>query len=314
MLAVNAQPADLPRGSADWVLERKIDGLRCIAARSGPDVRLWSRNRLPYTERFSHLVAALKELPVESFVLDGEVAAFGPDGTTSFAGLQRPAPGVTVSYCAFDILSLLDHDTSELPLRERRQLLSRLLGDSSEALRLPEEVAGEAGPALASACERGWEGLVAKRLDEGYTSGRSSSWLKLKCVGNQEMVIGGWTEPRSTRVGFGALLVGYNDRSGLRYAGKVGTGFDAATLTSLHAELQARATSESPFVDDVGAALSGSRSPSAARRALQAVHWVRPELVAQVGFTEWTPDGRLRHPRFEGLRSDKKPSEVTRER
>jgi ATP-dependent DNA ligase len=151
---------------------------------------------------------------------------------------------------------------------------------------------------LRQACADGWEGLIAKRPESVYRSGRSADWLKLKCSASQELVIGGWTEPRGARTHFGALLVGYHDDEGFRYAGKVGTGFDAATLADLHGRIVARERPTSPFVDRV-------RERSA--------HWTEPELVANFGFTEWTTDGKLRHPRYEGLRPDKDPRSVTRE-
>jgi bifunctional non-homologous end joining protein LigD len=152
---------------------------------------------------------------------------------------------------------------------------------------------------LEEACAKGWEGLIAKRADAVYVPGRSPSWRKLKCLASQEMVIGGWTEPQRSRTGFGALLVGYYDGDKLRYAGKVGTGFTEATLRSLHAELQKGELDTSPFVDPVRE---------------RGVHWAKPKLVANIGFSEWTREGRLRHPRFEGLRPDKGPKEVVRER
>ncbi len=281
-----------------WVLERKLDGLRCIAMRGDGKVTLWSRNRLPYTARFPDVVHAVSQLPAPSFVLDGEVVAFDERDRSSFSLLQRPLQaGTRRVYSVFDVLEVLGRDTTGLALSDRRALLSRLITPDG-VLEFPEQVSGDPEAARASACARGWEGLVAKRADSTYQAGRSSDWLKLKCVASQELVVGGWTDPRASREGFGALLVGYHDDTGLRYAGKVGTGFDAATLHRIRGLLDQRAQPASPFVDAV---------PE------KAPHWVRPDLVAAVGFTEWTTDGRLRHPRFEGLRDDKDAAEVVRE-
>lgn len=278
-----------------WIYERKLDGLRCIAVRNGDDVELWSRNHLSFTKRFPGLVAAVRRLPVDNVVLDGEIVAMA-GGRTSFSLLQKgshAAPELHV----FDVLHLLGTDTTGLPLLERKALLERAI-DGDGPLHAVAHVDGDPERLLAEACRHGWEGLIAKRGDGLYRGGRSSDWKKLKCSASQELVIGGWTEPGGARVGFGALLVGYFDDSGLRYAGKVGTGFNAETLDTLYAELRVREIDGAPFVDRV-------RDKTA--------HWVRPELVANVAFTEWTPDAKLRHPRFEGLRPDKAATDVHRE-
>jgi ATP-dependent DNA ligase len=194
-------------------------------------------------------------------------------------------------------LHLLGQDTTALGLADRKALLRQAI-EEGNGLRVVPELEGDAEPLVDRACRDGWEGIIAKRLDSPYRSGRSGDWRKLKCAASQELVIGGWTEPRGSRIGFGALLVGVHDDTGLRYAGKVGTGFTSETLASLKADLVRREVATSPFVDNVREKMA---------------HWVRPDLVADIAFGEWTTDGRLRHPRFQGLRPDKDPAQVRRE-
>ena len=200
---------------------------------------------------------------------------------------------------AFDLLELDGEDLTAQPLLQRRARLTQAIR-SSDALQLIEALPGDSGQRFAEACRSGWEGLIAKRADAPYTRGRSRDWLKLKCSWEQEFVIGGFTEPAGSRTDFGALLVGYHEDGQLRYAGKVGTGYSAVTLRDLGARLRALEMPKSPFVD--------------ARPIPRGTHWTRPELVGQVGFAEWTTDGRLRQPRFLGLRDDKGADEVVRER
>jgi bifunctional non-homologous end joining protein LigD len=208
------------------------------------------------------------------------------------------ASGVPVFLYVFDLLVVDGQDITALPLRLRKRLL-RAAVDFRDPLRMSTHRNTDGEAYLRDACRRGWEGLVAKRADAPYTPGRRSpDWLKLKCGHEQELVIGGWTDPQRSRTGFGALLVGYHDGGDLRYAGKVGTGFDHRVL----ADLSAR------FRD-----LSADRSPFGGPVKEKGAHWVRPELVAQVGFSEWTRDGKLRHPRYLGLRDDKAPEDVVRE-
>lgn len=287
-----------PLRSGEWLYERKLDGLRCIAVREGPRIELWSRNRLSFNRRFPGLVADLAATPVPSFVLDGEVVAFDRD-RTSFQLLQS-GEGGEPALVAFDLLHLLGRSTTGLPLSERVDLLRRTLSATAVdgRIRISEQLHGRPEDLMADACARGWEGLMAKRATSQYRSGRSPDWRKLKCTARQELVIGGWTDPGGARTGFGALLVGYYEGGSLVYAGKVGTGFDEKTLRSLHARLHSLARADSPF-----------RDPPRERGA----HWAAPELVAEIAFTEWTRDGRLRHPSFLGLREDKPATEVVRE-
>jgi DNA ligase D-like protein (predicted ligase) len=291
-----------------WIYERKLDGERCLAFRHGGRLRLLSRTRQPLNDTYPELVGPLEAQRSDDFIVDGEIVAF-EGRRTSFERLQRriqlrdPASalrsGVAVFYYLFDILHLEGNDTSALQLRDRKSLLRNALSYGDPLRFLPHR--NTEGEALyQDACRRGWEGLIAKRADAPYRHARSDDWLKLKCVNEQEFVIGGWTDPTGTRVGLGALLIGYYDRGALRYAGKVGTGYSQAVLRDLRSRLDRLARAEPPFEHD---GLPRSR-----------VHWVRPELVAQIGFTEVTRDGKLRHPRFLGLRDDKHPREVVLER
>ncbi|MGD9736015.1 MAG: non-homologous end-joining DNA ligase [Solirubrobacterales bacterium] len=291
-----------------WIFERKLDGMRCLAFRQGSEVRLRSRTRHALNATFPELVEALLAQAPEQFVLDGEIVAF-EGNQTSFARLQRRLgiqdpdrarrTGVAVFYYLFDVLHLEGHDVSGLPLRERKAILREVFC-FEDPLRFTPHRDAEGESFYAEACRDGWEGLIAKRADAPYRHKRSRDWLKFKCVAGQEFVVGGYTDPGGRRIGFGSLLVGYYDGRGrLRYAGKVGTGYTDAVLRDLGARLARLEQEESPF--------AGDELPTKA-------HWVAPELVAQVGYTELTRDLRLRHPRFLGLRDDKRPREVVLER
>jgi DNA ligase D-like protein (predicted ligase) len=277
-----------------WIYERKLDGIRCIAIRDGDALKLLSRNDLSLNDRYPHVVQDLAAERCPRFAIDGEVVAF-EGAQTSFQRLAHP--DATIFYYVFDVLWLDGEDVRGRPLRERKALLREAL-DFKGHVRWTE-YRNEQGEAMfAEACAKGWEGVIAKRADSTYTSSRSKDWLKFKCEQGQELVIGGYTAPRGTREVLGALLVGHFEDGRLRYAGKVGTGFDRATLKDLGARLEPLRRDTSPFAD--------------APRFRDAT-WVEPELVAQLGFSEWTTAGRLRHPRFQGLRFDKPASEVVRE-
>jgi bifunctional non-homologous end joining protein LigD len=292
----------------DWLLERKFDGERCVTHKHGGKVRLESRTAKDLTDTYPEVRDAVAGQRDRELLLDGEVVAFDGD-QTSFGRLQQrlgvtnPSPELVEAYpvvfCVFDLLELDGEDLRGQPLLERRERLMEAIRPGP-ALRLSEAWRDDSQGRFAQACRSGWEGLIAKRAQAPYVTGRSRDWLKLKCVWEQEFVIGGYTDPAGSRTDFGALLVGYNEDRQLRYAGKVGTGYTAATLRDLGARLRRLHTPESPFVD--------------ARPIPRGTHWVRPELVAQIGFAEWTNDGRLRQPRFLGLRDDKRPAEVVRER
>lgn len=294
MLATLAEPGDLGEG---WVIERKFDGIRLVVVRDGDDIALWTRNRNRRDGSFPDVVAALRNQPIDRFVADGEVVAF-EHGRDNFAALHG---GLAVLFL-FDLVHLDDHDLNDIPLVDRRRLLEEAV-IFDERIRFSPSLDGEPTALLAEACTQGWEGLVAKRANSRYVHGRSRDWLKLKCIRRQELVIGGFTDPKGSRTGFGALLVGHHDGEDLVYAGRVGTGFDEATLVRLVRLLEARRRENPPFtrgMDKGGPPKKGS-------------HWVTPDLVCEIGFAEWTPDGKLRHPRFLGLRDDKDASAVVRE-
>jgi bifunctional non-homologous end joining protein LigD len=287
---------DKPFSDPNWIYERKLDGIRILAYREGGDVRLESRIGHARNESFPDLVKALRDERAGDFVVDGEVVAF-EGSRTSFQKLQRGTG--PVYYYVFDILSLGGDDVTARPLRERKGLLRRAL-DFHGRVRFTPHRNGDGERYFEHACRHGWEGLIAKRADSPYVQKRSRDWLKFKCSSEQELVIGGFTAPQGSRTDFGALLVGYYERKVLKYAGKVGTGFSQETLRTLGKRLRELERDTPPF-DSVDPVPRGT-------------HWVEPELVAQIAFTEWTRDGRLRHPRFLGLRDDKPAREVVRER
>jgi bifunctional non-homologous end joining protein LigD len=292
-----------------WIFERKLDGERCIAFAHRAGVRLMSRNQREITSTFPEIATALAaQLATAGHVLDGEIVAFN-GSQTSFArlqrrlGVRRPSESLLGEVPAFFYLFGFMHsggrDMHELPQLERKQFLRQLLSDR-DPLRYTEHRERDGEAYFQQACRDGWEGLIAKRADAPYLSGRSRYWLKFKCENGQEFVIGGYTDPQGARKGFGALLIGYYDADGrLTYAGKVGTGFSDRMLRSLHTALS-RLVRDQP-------AFERGKLPHTR------VHWVEPQLVGQVAFTEWTRDGQLRHPRFQGLRRDKDPADVVRE-
>ncbi len=292
----------------DWILERKFDGERCVTRKAGNDVQLESRTGKDLTGTYPEVRSAVAAQAPRNLLLDGEVVAYDGD-QTSFTRLQQrlgttsPSPEQVakypVVYCVFDLLEIDGEDLTDRPLVERRDRLTTAIRSSS-ALQHTEAWRDDPQGRFAAACRSGWEGLIAKRADAPYVAGRSKDWLKLKCVWEQEFVVGGYTDPGGARTDFGALLVGYYERGSLRYAGKVGTGYTKATLHDLGIRLRKLETVEPAFVD--------------VRPIPRGVHWTRPELVVQIGFAEWTNDARLRQPRFLGLRDDKSPAEVVRER
>jgi bifunctional non-homologous end joining protein LigD len=291
-----------------WIYERKLDGERVIAFRDEHGVTLRSRTGRALDGTYPELMAALEAQATTDFIIDGEVVAF-EGSRTSFERLQQRigitnpdqavASGVAVYYYVFDLLRLNGVDVTDQPQRERKRLLREAISFGGP-LRFTTHRNTNGETFLTEACHKGWEGLIAKRADAPYTHLRSRDWLKFKCVAEQEFVIGGFTEPAGSRRGFGALLVGYYDgRDSLRYAGKVGTGYNDRTLAELRARMDGLVRDTQPFTG----------SPVREKGA----HWIQPELVAQIGFTEWTRDGKLRHPRFLGLRRDKDPFDVVRE-
>jgi bifunctional non-homologous end joining protein LigD len=262
----------------EWVFERKYDGIRLLAFRHGSEIRLLSRNQLPQT--CPPIASAVAGLPLHDAILDGEL-------TWGKAG---------IAYHVFDLPWLDGRNLTALPLHERRALLDAL--PFTPPLQ-HVELLTDSHP-WERACREGWEGVIAKRRDSRYEHRRSPHWLKMKCEASQELVVGGFTDPQGGRVGLGALLVGYFDADDFVFAGKVGTGFDTKLLLDLRSRLDAIEIPQSPFT--VATGLPRIRA-----------HWVRPEMVVQVAFIQWTAHGKLRHSRFLGLRSDKPPHDVVRE-
>ncbi len=286
-----------PFSNPEWLFETKLDGIRCLTFRKGREVRLLSRNQLSLNQGFPTISRSLIEQPLD-FIVDGEIVAI-ERGVSRFALLQRRMQmDVPVFYYIFDVLHIAGYDVTQLELRYRKELLRRAFS-FQDPLRFSEHRETDGEAYFREACRKGWEGLVAKRAGSIYVHQRSKDWLKFKCENQQEFVIVGYTEPAGQRVGIGAILVGVYDRGKLRYAGKVGTGFDTQTLKDLEKRLSGIERKSSPCTED---SLPKTK-----------VHWVQPKFVAQVAFTEWTSAAKLRHPRYLGLRIDKKPADVVRE-
>jgi DNA ligase D-like protein (predicted ligase) len=294
-----------------WVYERKLDGQRCLAVRDGRGTRLYSRSGRDVTVAFPEIAEALEQQASADFVIDGEVVAF-EGSRTSFEKLQprihlssadkARRSGVPVYFYVFDVLRADGVDVRGEPLLDRKGRLRGLLTFDGPIRYTPHRRRG-GEEYFAEACRKGWEGLIAKRADASYATGRTDRWLKFKCEAGQELVVVGWTDPEGSRVALGALLLAYWDRKDgddLVYAGKVGTGFSQSVLRDLHARLSSIERDSTPC----------TRGSSIPRKG---VHWAEPRLVAQVAFTEWTRDGQLRHPRYLGLRTDKKATDVVRE-
>ena len=261
----------------DWLFERKYDGIRLLAFRRGSSVRLYSRNQILQNDVYPSIVRAMQRLPVRDVILDGEVLHDG-------------------AFHIFDIPWLDGTERMSLPLMQRGALLAAL--PLEKPLLRVSELAGDAP--WQQACAEGWEGVIAKRRDSSYEQRRSKNWLKMKCEAAQEFVVGGFTDPQGSRVGLGALLVGYYDKDDFVFAGKVGTGFDTKLLNELRQKLSALEIDKSPFTRAVG--LPRVR-----------MHWVTPKIVVQVAFLQWTVHGKLRHSRLIGIRTDKSPRDVVRE-
>lgn len=287
-----------------WLHEMKLDGYRMLTRIERGKAEMYSRNGKEWTANFPAIARCAARLPVEDAWLDGEVVVLDPDGRTSFQSLQNALSDASgkLHYFVFDMPFLNGHDLRQVPLVERKRLLEKLLESAPAALRYSAHVQGSGVEFYKQACELKLEGMISKLAQSTYRGGRCRDWFKVKCAMRQEMVIGGFTDPEGTRTGFGALLLGYYETpEKLVYAGKVGTGFNEATLTSLYRKLKPLEVKAAPFVN-----------PPLGYEA-KGVHWIRPELVGEVSFTEWTNDGTLRHPSFQGLREDKKPKDVVRE-
>jgi bifunctional non-homologous end joining protein LigD len=296
---------EAPRG-AEWVHEMKLDGYRMLCRVEDGEAQMISRNAKDWTGNFSAVERCAARLPVESAWLDGEVVVMESDGRTSFQALQNALTidhSAKLHYFIFDLLYLNGYDLRRVPLVERKRVLETLLANAPATLKFSSHIEGSGEEFYAQACKLKLEGMISKRAQSTYQSGRCRDWLKVKCSQRQEMVVGGYTDPEGTRSGFGALLLGVYEPDGkLRYSGKVGTGFNEATLKTLHKRLTALETDKPAF-----------SNPPRGYEA-KGAHWIKPELVAEIEFTEWTNDGTLRHPSFQGLREDKKAKDVVRER
>ncbi len=286
-----------PRHPEEWFFEMKYDGFRGIAGICNGRTALWTRNSLDLKARFPTVAAAIERIKADQAVIDGEIVALDSSGTPRFQLLQQG--NTPHAYFAFDLLWLNGVDLRARPLEESRELLGRLLSGSPKGILLSAEIAGDPAKALAAAAERGYEGLIAKRRGSVYENRRSKAWLKLKAVNVQEFAIAGYMPATHSSSQIGSLILGVMDEGEMRFAGKVGTGFSA----KLRGEL----------MKDLSRDRSSAQTVTGAPRFRDAT-WVRPRLVAQVQFTEWTADGRLRHPSFLGLREDKRPEDCVREK
>ena len=300
----------------DWLLEIKFDGYRALTTLNGGQVELWSRNHLPLSASFPELVPALAALPCRNAVIDGEIVALDPQGRPRFQllqGLARDSTRPPLFYYVFDLLHLDGTSLLGQPIESRKALLDKLFSGTASPLGLSPVFRTTPAQLLAQIRRQGLEGIVAKTARSLYEPGRRSGhWLKCRIASDQEFVVGGFTPPRGSRTWFGALLLGYYDHGQLHYAGKVGTGFNEAARRNLMKRFRSLQTTASPFVD-----LPQTRRPrfgaGMTAAAMREVTWLKPELVVQARFSEWTREGQLRHPVYLGLRDDKAARDVVRE-
>jgi bifunctional non-homologous end joining protein LigD len=308
---MKARRAPAPAHDGHWLYEVKFDGFRVLAIKNGREVELWSRNQKRLDERFPGVVKAVAALPVTSCMLDGEVCALNAEGRSSFQLLQNAADhAVPVVYYVFDLLFEGGKDLRALPLTERKTHLEAVLLKAADPIRPSLYFTENPGQVLDKMKSAGAEGSIAKRKASPYETGhRSGAWVKIKFHRGQEFVIAGYTLPKKSRQYFGALILGYYRKKRLIFAGRVGTGFNEKSLREIYRKLKPL-ESDVPLIEEV-------REPSGRWRPkgwkASDTRWVKPRLVAQVQFTEWTDDGLLRHPSFQGLREDKKPADVVRE-
>lgn len=299
-----AQEATAPPSGDEWLHEIKLDGYRMQARKQGSHVQLFTRSGLDWTHRMKSVAEAIKALPVQDAILDGEVVVLDEKGLSSFAHLQasfEKNEEHPLTFFLFDLLHLNGHNTRDLPLKERKRLLHTVLNDENDGLKLSEDIAGDGAKIFRFACELHAEGIISKKADAAYHSGRSTLWLKSKCVLEQEFVIGGWVDLSNGSRGVGSLLLGYFDDEGqLIYAGRTGTGFTQETHKLIRDKLDAIETKSNPFLAIDAAGRKDAR-------------WVKPQLVAQVRFATWTADNLVRQAAFQGLREDKPAKEVRRE-
>ncbi len=310
------QLRETPPEEGGWIYELKFDGIRALAIKSGGQIKLFSRNENDLTKRFAEVGAAAAALPGRDWVIDGEVVALDPAGRSSFQLLQAremKAEKAPLYYYVFDLLQLAGKDLTGLPLATRKEALRQLCAGAVDPIRYSDQLGDNPQKLLAEVKRIGLEGIIGKLADSPYEAGRrSGKWIKLKCVNEQEFVVGGYTPPGGSRKHFGALLVGYYEKKKLLFAGKVGTGFDAKLLASLHQKFEEETREDCPFADlpsKQGGAWVQGITPAMMRKC----HWVNPVFVAQIKFAEWTRDAKLRQPVFLGLREDKAAEQVKRE-
>jgi bifunctional non-homologous end joining protein LigD len=315
---MKAKLVEKPPATGDWIYELKFDGIRLIAIKNDQKVSLFSRNQNDLSARFPDIVEAIKNLPARECVIDGEVVALDEEGRSSFQLLQahemegRKSP---IYFYAFDLLQLDGKSLIGLPVEERKNVLERLCAGAGDPIRYSGAIGGDgdAKRLLEEVKRRGLEGIIGKQRNSVYEPDRrSGAWIKLKCLNEQEFVIGGYTPPQGARKHFGAILVGYYDHNKLVFAGKVGTGFTAKSLSILHRKLQNEARNDCPFVD-LPSKQNGQWVQGITPSMMRKMHWVNPKFIAQIKFAEWTRDGKLRAPVFLALREDKKPTDVVRE-
>ena len=302
--------------TSDWIYELKFDGIRLIVTRNAEKVCLLSRNQNDLSERFPEIVEAVRKLPVDECVLDGEVVALDEKGRSSFQLLQaREMQGgkTPIYFYAFDLLQLDGKNLVSLPLEVRKSVLEKLCANRQDPIRYSGAIGGDAKQLLKEVQRRGLEGIIGKQHNSVYEPGRRSGiWIKLKCVSEQEFVIGAYTPPQGARKYFGAILVGYYKDENLVFAGKVGTGFTTKSLATLHKKFRGEERGDCPFVD-LPSKQNGQWVLGITPSMMKKMHWINPKFVAEIKFAEWTRDGKLRAPVFVGLREDKQPREVVRE-
>jgi bifunctional non-homologous end joining protein LigD len=303
--------------AGDWIYEIKFDGFRALAFQNDGDVRLFSRNGKDFGDKFTEVRDALAQLHVDDAIIDGEIVALDHKGRSSFQLLQRFELGEVrppLFFYAFDLLRLNGEDLTQQPLLRRRSQLERILKNAQETIRYSSSLGENAKVLLPKIRKLGLEGLIGKRTNSIYEPGRrSGAWIKLKLSREQEMVIGGYTDPEGSRAHFGSLLIGFYEDKKLKFAGKVGAGFTEAMLESLHLRLKKIAVYTCPF-SGLPEARGGRYGKNITAAEMKRCHWVRPVLVCQVKYSEWTQDGKLRQPVYLGLREDKDAADVVREK
>jgi bifunctional non-homologous end joining protein LigD len=305
-----------PPAAGDWIYELKFDGIRLIAVKSEKKISLLSRNQNDLSARFPEIVEAIKSLPARECVTDGEVVALDEEGRSSFQLLQAremEGPKSPVYFYTFDLLQLDGKSLVGLPLEARKSVLEKLCASAGDPIRYSGAIGGDAKRLLEEVKRRGLEGIIGKQRNSVYEPGRrSGAWIKLKCVQQQEFVIGGYTPPQGARKHFGAILVGYYENKKLVFAGKVGTGFTAKSLAMLYKKFRAEERPDCPFVD-LPSKQDGQWVQGITPSMMRKMHWVNPVFVCEIKFAEWTRDRKLRAPVFLGLREDKRAADVVRE-